>query len=75
MYLLTYFRAEGPSLAEIDHDCRINEAVLRQLVLKVHPKLVDQLVAQAMAAHEPPPLDAPREEEEAPVGVDAIADV
>src|SRR5437899_12918500 len=54
MYLLTYFRAEGPSLSKIEHDCAINEAVLRQLVLKVHPKLVEQLVAQAMAPHEPP---------------------
>ncbi len=55
MYLLTYFRAEGPSISKIDNDCRINETVLRQLVLKVEPKLVDQLVAQAMAPHEPPP--------------------
>src|SRR5262245_12256710 len=48
MYFLTYFRAEGARLAQIDLDCRLNEAVMRQLVLKVHPKLVDQLVAQAM---------------------------
>jgi small subunit ribosomal protein S6 len=55
MYFLAYFRAEGKSLAQIDLDCRLNEAVVRQLILKVHPKLVDQLVAQAMAPHEPPP--------------------
>ena len=76
MYLLTYFRAEGPSLTEIDHDCRINEVVLRQLVTKVPPKLVDQLVAQAMAPHEPPPPPVAKvEEEEVPVGVDAIEDI
>ena len=78
MYLLTYFRAEGPSLSKIEHDCRINEAVLRQLVLKVHPKLVEQLVAQAMAPHEPPPPDGgtrEAEEEEIRVPVpDAIQD-
>ena len=55
MYVLTYFRADGPNLSKIEGDCRLNEAMLRQLVLKVHPKLVDQLVAQAMAPQEPPP--------------------
>jgi small subunit ribosomal protein S6 len=65
MYLLTYFRADGTALANIDHDCRINEAVLRQLVLKVEPKLVEQLVAQAMAPHEPPPPEREGSDEEA----------
>ncbi len=55
MYFLIYFKAEGKALTQIDLDCRINETVMRQLILKVHPKLVDQLVAQAMAPHEPPP--------------------
>ncbi|MBI3466524.1 MAG: 30S ribosomal protein S6 [Planctomycetes bacterium] len=76
MYLLTYFRVEGPSLTEIDHDCRINETILRQLVTKVPPKLVDQLVAQAMAPHEPPPPPAGADREvEEPEGVDALADI
>lgn len=76
MYLLTYFRADGPSLSEIEHDCRINEAILRQLVLKVHPKLADQLVAQAMAPREPPPAEEPRAEAEVEERVpDAVEDV
>jgi small subunit ribosomal protein S6 len=54
MYYLTYFRLEGPKLTQIEQDCRINESVLRQLILKVHPKLVDQLVAQAMTVQQPP---------------------
>ncbi len=76
MYYLTYFRAEGPSLAKIELDCRINESILRQLVLKVHPKLADQLVAQAMAVQEPPaalPLKEVEAEEEVVVP-DAIED-
>ena len=64
MYLLTYFRADGPNLAKIDNDCRINETILRQLVLKVEPKLVDQLVALAMQPHEPPPATGRAEETE-----------
>lgn len=62
MYLLTYFKTDGRNLEKIDHDCRLNETVLRQLVLKVHPKLVEQLVAQAMAPHENPPVGVDREE-------------
>jgi small subunit ribosomal protein S6 len=62
MYYLTYFRLEGPKLSQIEQDCRINESVLRQLILKVHPKLVEQLVAQAMTVQQPP-SHAPTETE------------
>jgi small subunit ribosomal protein S6 len=62
MYYLTYFRLEGPKLSQIEQDCRINESVLRQLILKVHPKLVEQLVAQAMTVQQPP-AHAPTETE------------
>lgn len=47
-YLLTYFRTEGAELAEISADCRLSELILRELILKVHPKLIDHLVNQAM---------------------------
>ena len=63
MYFLAYFRVDGPKLTQIDLDCRLNESILRQLVLKVHPKLVAQLVAQAMAVQEPPSAHAPVERE------------
>lgn len=59
MYLLTYFRAEGSRISLIEHDCRINEAILRQLILRVEPKLVDQLLSQAMT-----PRDAAAAEEQ-----------
>lgn len=63
-YLLTYFRTEGGKLHEIEEDCKLNEMILRDLILKVHPKLADHLVNQAMtstpsAEHE----DGPREED------------
>lgn len=48
-YLLTYFKADGARIKEIVADCHINELILRELILKVHPKLVDSLVAQAMS--------------------------
>lgn len=49
-YLLTFFRAEGDNLREISADCRLSDMVLRELILKVHPKLADQLVNQAMTS-------------------------
>ena len=49
-YLLTYFKSEGSKLKEIVADCRLSELVLRELILKVHPKLVDHLVNQAMTS-------------------------
>jgi small subunit ribosomal protein S6 len=49
-YLLTYFRTGGDNLKEIVADCRLSDVILRELVLKVHPKLVDQLVNQAMSS-------------------------
>ena len=49
-YLLTYFKTDGAQLAEIVADCRLSELILRELILKVHPKLVDHLVTQAMTS-------------------------
>jgi small subunit ribosomal protein S6 len=49
-YLLTYFRSEGDAISQIEHDCRLSELVIRDLILKVHPKLADALVKQAMTS-------------------------
>ena len=49
-YLLTYFRTDGANLDEIVADCRLSDIILRELVLKVHPKLAEHLVNQAMTS-------------------------
>jgi small subunit ribosomal protein S6 len=49
-YLLTYFRTDGSNLKEIVADCHLSDVILRELVLKVHPKLADHLVNQAMTS-------------------------
>ena len=49
-YLLTYFRTEGENLKEIVADCSLSDVIVRELVLKVHPKLADHLVNQAMTS-------------------------
>ncbi|MGO9599028.1 MAG: 30S ribosomal protein S6 [Isosphaeraceae bacterium] len=49
-YLLTYFKTDGSKLNEIVADCHLSDLILRELILKVHPKLEEQLVNQAMTS-------------------------
>ncbi len=63
-YLLTYFKTDGSNIEEIVADCKLSELILRELVLKVHPKLVDHLVNRAMTSTPGEGEDAPREEED-----------
>jgi len=51
LYYLTYFSAEGKSLTGIRHDCALNEMILRQLILRIDPKLVDTMLAVAKGEH------------------------
>lgn len=51
LYYLTYFRTEGKNLRNIEHDCALNEMILRSLMLKVDPKLVESLLAVARDEH------------------------
>jgi len=48
-YWLSYFRLESSQLTAINRDCRLSENMLRHLVLKVEPRLVDALVKHAQA--------------------------
>ena len=46
-YWLTYFRLDGPKVAEIRRRCYLSENILRVLFLRVDPRLVDILVEHA----------------------------
>ena len=63
-YLLTYFRTDGAGLKDIVADCHLSELVVRELILKVHPKLVDHLVNQAMTSTPNADEEVRREEEQ-----------
>src|SRR5262245_421929 len=41
VYYLLYFQTTGENLVGIEHDLELNETVLRSLILKIDPKLVD----------------------------------
>jgi len=50
IYLLTYFKVDSLTLAKINHDIRLNDMILREMVLKIHPKLTEPLIASAMSS-------------------------
>lgn len=51
LYYLTYFSSEGKNLVGIEQECALNEMILRMMVLKIHPKLVDTMLGVAKGEH------------------------
>ncbi len=52
-YWITYFRMEGTKLTELNRTFTLNENIMRSLVTKVDPRLVDALVAHALGTSTP----------------------
>ena len=52
-YWLVYFRSDPSHIQQINRQCEINDGILRQLVLKIHPHLVDAILAHARGEAEP----------------------
>jgi small subunit ribosomal protein S6 len=46
-YWLSYFRMDGGKLVDFNRACQLNDDVLRNLTLKIDPRLVNALVAHA----------------------------
>src|SRR5580704_12420824 len=53
LYYLTYFKIEGKKLLDIEQDVALNETILRSMVLRIDPKLVDTMLAIARDEHTP----------------------
>jgi small subunit ribosomal protein S6 len=51
LFYLTYFRADGTKVREIEQDIALSEIIVRSLVLKIDPKLVDTMLALARDEH------------------------
>ncbi len=49
-YWLTYFRLDSGQLEALRRDFAINESILRELILKVDPRIIDALVTHTQAA-------------------------
>lgn len=64
-YWITYFNMDTSKLTEFNRACQLNESIMRFLITKVDPRLVDTLVAHALGKSD----SAPREEQGVPVAV------
>ena len=51
LYYLTYFRTEGKNLVDLERDCALNEMILRSMVLRIEPQLVDDMLNMARDEH------------------------
>ncbi|MBM3995864.1 MAG: 30S ribosomal protein S6 [Planctomycetes bacterium] len=71
IYYLTYFSCEGKNLVAIEHDCALNEMILRLMILKIHPKLVDTMLALAKGEH----ATALHNMQEEPAAVDGVPEL
>lgn len=54
VYWLTYFRMDGQNLASLRQQCRLAESILRVLILKLDPRIVDTLVEYAKSGQVAP---------------------
>jgi small subunit ribosomal protein S6 len=50
-FYLLYFRGEGRNLKGLESDFNLNEVILRQLMVRIDPKLVDTMLALARDEH------------------------
>lgn len=60
-YWLTYFRLDHDKVPMFKRECQLNEVILRQLLLKVDPRLVDMLVSHAQGKAAGPESEAPQQ--------------
>jgi small subunit ribosomal protein S6 len=51
LYYLIYFRSTGEPLVAIEHDLKLNESVLRVMILRIEPKLEETMLTIARDPH------------------------
>jgi small subunit ribosomal protein S6 len=47
LYYLIYFRCDTKNLVELEHDFKLNETIMRHLILHIEPKLEEEMLAVA----------------------------
>jgi small subunit ribosomal protein S6 len=65
-YWLMYFRSPTSEVKSLNRKCELHDSVLRHLVIKIHPSLVEPILAHA--SHEPVEEDEAEEAVGEPVG-------
>ena len=51
MYYLIYFQSEGGNLIPLEQDFRLSETIVRYLLLRIDPKMVDKMLELAKDEH------------------------
>ena len=51
LYFLTCFKMDGSQMGELNRLCKLNESVLRQLVIR-HPKVIFDAMVDALTTHD-----------------------
>lgn len=46
-YWLSYFRIDGKQLNTLERECQLSESIMRSMVVKIDPRIVDALVSHA----------------------------
>jgi len=64
-YWLTYARLESTTISKLNRACQLNDGILRHLVIKIDPRLVDTMVAVAKGEAVPDAEDSTEEGGEA----------
>lgn len=64
-YWLTYFRIDSERLADVNRAIRLNDSILRSLVIKIDERLVEPMVAHALGKSESEPAAEEAASEEA----------
>lgn len=58
-YWLTFFQMESTKQPELNRMCQLNESIVRYLITRVDPRLIDTLVAHALGKALPNELPRP----------------
>jgi small subunit ribosomal protein S6 len=79
-YWLTYFRLDGDQLTNLSRQFQLNEAIVRNLVLKIEPRIADAMVQHAstggpMSERKPKPEAEVKVEVEIEEPIDEIGEV
>ncbi|HTQ37416.1 MAG TPA: 30S ribosomal protein S6 [Pirellulales bacterium] len=69
-YWLTYFKLDGDQVGNLTRQFQLNEAVIRNLMLKIDPRIADTMVQHALTGGGPLAERKPKPEAEAAKLVD-----
>jgi small subunit ribosomal protein S6 len=66
-YWLSYFRLEGKQVGPLERECQLSESIMRSLMIRIDPRIVDTLVSHATTAAAPASKPRAPEPKEVPL--------